>query len=64
VANFNHLTGQDREVDRCADDVVDYITEDFTRRDEKYDVIFQLAGTASPWHCRRALTPTRRFCPE
>jgi len=47
-----------------ADHVIDYITEDFTRRDEKYDVIFQLAGTASPWHCRRALTPTGRFGPE
>src|SRR5262249_29723182 len=31
-----------------ADHVVDYTREDFTRRPERYDVIFQLAGTQSP----------------
>lgn len=40
-----------------ADSVIDYTREDFTRSGEKYDVIFQLAGTASPSACRRALTP-------
>jgi NADPH:quinone reductase-like Zn-dependent oxidoreductase len=40
-----------------ADHVIDYTREDFTRRAEKYDLIFQLAGTRSPSDCRRALTP-------
>jgi NADPH:quinone reductase-like Zn-dependent oxidoreductase len=40
-----------------ADHVIDYTKEDFTKRGETYDVIFQLAGTASPLACRRALTP-------
>ncbi len=40
-----------------ADHVVDYTREDFTRGEERYDLILQLAGTASPSACRRALTP-------
>lgn len=40
-----------------ADSVIDYTREDFTRGDQKYDLIFQLAGTASPSDLRRALTP-------
>ena len=40
-----------------ADHVIDYTQEDFTRGEQRYDVIFQLAGTASPPACRRALTP-------
>jgi NADPH:quinone reductase-like Zn-dependent oxidoreductase len=40
-----------------ADDVVDYTRTDFTRAGDRYDVILQLAGTASPSACRRALTP-------
>ena len=57
-----HVTGvcSTRNVDMVrsigADDVVDYTKEDFTKRGETYDVIFQLAGTASPLACRRALT--------
>jgi NADPH:quinone reductase-like Zn-dependent oxidoreductase len=39
-----------------ADHVIDYTHEDFTRSEQRYDVIFQLAGTASPSDCRRALT--------
>jgi NADPH:quinone reductase-like Zn-dependent oxidoreductase len=41
-----------------ADDVIDYTREDFARGERRYDVIFQLAGTASPSACRRALTAT------
>jgi NADPH:quinone reductase-like Zn-dependent oxidoreductase len=41
-----------------ADHVIDYTHEDFTRAGQRYDVIFQLAGTDSPSACRRALTPT------
>ena len=40
-----------------ADHVIDYTREDFTRGERRYDLIFQLAGTASPSACRRALTP-------
>lgn len=41
-----------------ADHVIDYTKEDFTQGGEKYDVIFQLAGTTSPAACRRALSRT------
>src|SRR4028119_1331454 len=39
-----------------ADHVIDYTKEDFTRSGQKYDLLFQLAGTRSPSECRRALT--------
>lgn len=39
-----------------ADHVVDYTQEDFLRTGQRYDLIFQLAGTRSPSDCRRALT--------
>ena len=38
-----------------ADHVVDYTREDFTHSGGRYDLIFQLAGTRSPFDCRRAL---------
>src|ERR671918_1622883 len=39
-----------------ADAVVDYTEGDFTQSGQRYDLIFQLAGTASPSDLRRALT--------
>jgi NADPH:quinone reductase-like Zn-dependent oxidoreductase len=37
-----------------ADQVLDYTKEDFTRRDERYDVVLDIAGN-HPWReCRRA----------
>jgi NADPH:quinone reductase-like Zn-dependent oxidoreductase len=39
-----------------ADHVIDYTQGDFTQSGQKYDLIFQLAGTSSPSHCRRVLT--------
>jgi len=39
-----------------ADHVIDYTKEDFTQSGQKYDLVFQLAGTRSPSDCRRALT--------
>ena len=39
-----------------ADHVIDYTQEDFIRSGQKYDLIFQLAGTRSPSDCRRALS--------
>ena len=40
-----------------ADHVVDYSKEDFTKTDQKYDVIFDAIGNHSLSECRRALTP-------
>jgi NADPH:quinone reductase-like Zn-dependent oxidoreductase len=39
-----------------ADHVVDYTREDFPGGAERYDVVFQLAGTSSPSELRRVLT--------
>jgi NADPH:quinone reductase-like Zn-dependent oxidoreductase len=39
-----------------ADHVIDYTQEDFTQSGQKYDLIFQLAGTLSPSECRSALS--------
>ena len=41
--------------------VIDYTRDDPTRSGEAYDVVFQLAGTASPAALRRTLTPTGRL---
>lgn len=40
-----------------ADDVVDYTTEDFTRRHESYDRILDMVGSHGPAEYRRALRP-------
>ena len=40
-----------------ADHVVDYTHGDLTELEQRYDVIFQLAGTESPLRLRRLLTP-------
>jgi NADPH:quinone reductase-like Zn-dependent oxidoreductase len=42
------------------DEVVDYTQEDFTRRGERYDVIFDLAANRSFSEYRRALAPSGR----
>jgi NADPH:quinone reductase-like Zn-dependent oxidoreductase len=39
-----------------ADEVIDYTSEDFTRRGPRYDLILDIAGTRSLWACSRALT--------
>jgi NADPH:quinone reductase-like Zn-dependent oxidoreductase len=40
-----------------ADHVVDYTKEDFTRSDQRYDVMFDVAGSRSWSECRRVLNP-------
>ena len=44
-----------------ADQVIDYTREDFTRTGQRYDLIFQLAGTTSPSSFRRLLTTKGRL---
>jgi len=41
-----------------ADRVIDYTREDFTRGDQRYDLIFDTAGNHSISECRRVMTPT------
>jgi NADPH:quinone reductase-like Zn-dependent oxidoreductase len=40
-----------------ADEVVDYLQEDFTRNGKTYDVVFDAVGKHSFRRCRRALKP-------
>ncbi len=44
-----------------ADAVVDYAAEDFTRREERYDVLFDLGADRPFAECRRVLGPGGRF---
>ena len=41
-----------------ADHVIDYTREDFTQRDETYDVIFDAVGKLSPSQITKSLKPT------
>jgi NADPH:quinone reductase-like Zn-dependent oxidoreductase len=58
-----HVTGVDHtaKLDLIrsigADRVIDYTREDFTRGDERYDLIFDVPGNHSFTDCRRVLTP-------
>jgi NADPH:quinone reductase-like Zn-dependent oxidoreductase len=40
-----------------ADRVIDYTQEDFTRTDERYDVLFDIGGNRSVRRCKRVLAP-------
>jgi len=44
-----------------ADEVVDYEREDFTKKGETYDVIFDAVGKHSYRRCRRSLKPDGRY---
>lgn len=44
-----------------ADKVIDYIEEDFTERQERYDIIFDAVGKSSKATCKKALTPNGRY---
>jgi NADPH:quinone reductase-like Zn-dependent oxidoreductase len=40
-----------------ADEVIDYIAQDFTRNGQRYDLLLDIAGSHSAAACRRVLTP-------
>lgn len=44
-----------------ADHVIDYTKEDFTEREDRYDIIFDAVGKSSKSTCRKALTPNGTF---
>lgn len=44
-----------------ADKVIDYMEEDFTERQERYDIIFDAVGKSSKATCKKALSPNGRF---
>ena len=44
-----------------ADDVIDYTREDFTRRGECYDVVFDIGADRSSADCERVLTPNGKL---
>ena len=44
-----------------ADHVIDYTREDFTRSDERYDLLLDIAGSRSWSACRRVLDPQATF---
>jgi NADPH:quinone reductase-like Zn-dependent oxidoreductase len=46
-----------------ADHVIDYTRDDFTRGEQRYDLVFQVAGTRSPSECRRTLAPNGTLVP-
>jgi NADPH:quinone reductase-like Zn-dependent oxidoreductase len=46
-----------------ADEVIDYLQEDFTRNGETYDVIVDAAGKLSFGRCKRSLKPGGTFLP-
>ncbi|WP_350299990.1 NAD(P)-dependent alcohol dehydrogenase [Peribacillus frigoritolerans] len=44
-----------------SDKVIDYTEEDFTERQERYDIIFDAVGKSSKANCKKALTPNGRY---
>lgn len=44
-----------------ADSVIDYTREDFTRGNQRYDLVIDLAGTRSLSACRRVMKPSATF---
>jgi NADPH2:quinone reductase len=46
-----------------ADEVIDYLHEDFRKNGQTYDVIFDAVGKKTFAHCKRSLAPGGRYIP-
>jgi len=46
-----------------ADEVIDYLQEDFTKNGERYDVVFDAVGKLSFGRCRGSLMPDGIYAP-
>jgi NADPH:quinone reductase-like Zn-dependent oxidoreductase len=57
VTGVDHTTKLDLVCSLGADHVIDYTREDFTRRGERYDMIFDVPGNHPYADIRRALAP-------
>ncbi|MET3290015.1 UNVERIFIED_CONTAM: NADPH:quinone reductase-like Zn-dependent oxidoreductase [Brevibacillus sp. OAP136] len=44
-----------------ANQIVDYIKEDFSKRDERYDIIFDAVGKISKSSCKKSLAPNGTY---
>ncbi|MFC8689560.1 NAD(P)-dependent alcohol dehydrogenase [Brevibacillus porteri] len=44
-----------------ADNVIDYTREDFTKKEERYDIVFDAVGKETKSHCVKALSPNGIF---
>ena len=44
-----------------ADDIVDYTKEDFTKKETRFDIIFDAVGKTSKSACKRLLKPTGKY---
>ncbi|ATF11995.1 NAD(P)-dependent alcohol dehydrogenase [Brevibacillus sp. HB1.4B] len=44
-----------------ADNVIDYTKEDFTKKEERYDIVFDAVGKVTKSHCIKALAPDGLF---
>lgn len=44
-----------------ADTIIDYTKEDFTKREELYDIIFDAVGKNTKSNCKKALTPNGTY---
>ena len=44
-----------------AEKVIDYTKEDFTEREERYDIIFDAVGKTSFSNCKKALAPKGKY---
>jgi NADPH:quinone reductase-like Zn-dependent oxidoreductase len=54
--------GRARAIARSrADEVIDYLQEDFTKNGKTYDVVFDAVGKHSFRRCRRSLKPCGRY---
>ncbi|MEV4839162.1 NAD(P)-dependent alcohol dehydrogenase [Nonomuraea sp. NPDC049486] len=57
VTGVEHTSKLDLATSLGADHVIDYTKEDFTRRGERYDLVFDIPGNHPFAECRRVLKP-------